>query len=122
MLEKGKARGLVVNSGNAPTPSPAARAAKSTALTRARDRRAPGLSRRKEVLLASTGVIGEPLDATKFEGVLQATHERLAPGPWLDAARAIMTTDTFPKVAMASVTRVLRGRGVVIAAWRRARA
>ena len=57
----------------------------------------------KEVFRASTGVIGEPLDATKFEGVLDDAHSRLAGLPWLDAARAIMTTDTFPKVATATV-------------------
>jgi glutamate N-acetyltransferase/amino-acid N-acetyltransferase len=49
------------------------------------------------VFIASTGVIGEPLDAAKFEGVLQECAARAAPRPWSDAARAIMTTDTFPK-------------------------
>jgi glutamate N-acetyltransferase/amino-acid N-acetyltransferase len=51
------------------------------------------------VFLASTGVIGEPLDPSKFAAVLDDTAARLADGPWIDAARAIMTTDTFPKVA-----------------------
>lgn len=111
VLKKGKARGLVVNSGNA-NAFTGSKGRESTALTAEIAARALGC-KPAEVLLASTGVIGEPLDATKFEGVLQATHERLAPGPWLDAARAIMTTDTFPKVAMASVT--LDGVDVVIA-------
>jgi glutamate N-acetyltransferase/amino-acid N-acetyltransferase len=53
------------------------------------------------VFLASTGVIGEPLDATKFDGVLQTLASVAGPGQFLDAAKAIMTTDTFPKVATA---------------------
>src|SRR6185369_1648842 len=56
-----------------------------------------------EVYLASTGVIGEPLDATKFDGVLGRLAESAAPGDWMSAAKAIMTTDTFPKVATATV-------------------
>ena len=55
------------------------------------------------MFLASTGVIGEPLDATKFNGVLGALAEQAAPGEWMGAAKAIMTTDTFPKVATATV-------------------
>src|SRR5215211_4763502 len=51
------------------------------------------------VFLASTGVIGEPLEASKFEGVLEGCEERADESGWLDAAKAIMTTDTFPKVA-----------------------
>jgi glutamate N-acetyltransferase/amino-acid N-acetyltransferase len=55
------------------------------------------------VFLASTGVIGEPLDATKFNGVLGALAESAVPDEWMNAAKAIMTTDTFPKVATATV-------------------
>jgi glutamate N-acetyltransferase/amino-acid N-acetyltransferase len=55
------------------------------------------------VFLASTGVIGEPLDATKFNGVLGTLAEQAASDEWMDAAKAIMTTDTFPKVATATV-------------------
>src|SRR5947199_58065 len=56
-----------------------------------------------QVFLASTGVIGEPLDATKFGGVMDRLVATAAPGGWDDAARAIMTTDTFPKGAAAIV-------------------
>jgi glutamate N-acetyltransferase/amino-acid N-acetyltransferase len=55
------------------------------------------------VFLASTGVIGEPLDASKFDGVLATLADSATPDGWMDAARAIMTTDTFPKVATATV-------------------
>jgi glutamate N-acetyltransferase/amino-acid N-acetyltransferase len=48
-------------------------------------------------------VIGEPLDATKFNGVLDDLVAQATPDGWLDAAKAIMTTDTFPKVATATV-------------------
>src|ERR1700682_2247916 len=56
-----------------------------------------------EVFLASTGVIGEPLDATKFDGVLATLSETASPGDWMNAAKAIMTTDTFPKVATKTI-------------------
>ena len=54
-----------------------------------------------EIFLASTGVIGEPLDATKFAGVMDGLAANAKPGDFLAAAKAIMTTDTFPKVATA---------------------
>src|SRR5450631_698865 len=78
-LAGGKARALVVNSGNANafTGKAGARAAKLTAAIAAKATGAP----QTEIFLASTGVIGEPLEASK----------------------AIMTTDTYPKVATVGV-------------------
>jgi glutamate N-acetyltransferase/amino-acid N-acetyltransferase len=100
-IKGGKARVLLVNSGNA------------NAFTGKRGRQAVKLSAemaagvagcgQRDVFLASTGVIGEPLDARKFDGVLIDAAERARPGPWNDAARAIMTTDTYPKGASRSV-------------------
>jgi glutamate N-acetyltransferase/amino-acid N-acetyltransferase len=55
-----------------------------------------------EIFLASTGVIGEPLDATKFAPVMQGLANSVAGTFFHEAARAIMTTDTFPKVATAT--------------------
>jgi len=49
-------------------------------------------------------VIGEPLDAHVFDGVMEAMVAKAAGGGWLDAAKAIMTTDTFPKVATAQTS------------------
>ncbi len=96
-LPLGKARALLVNSGNA------------NAFTGKKGREAVELSAEivagalgcpvAEVYLASTGVIGEPLAAEKFAGVIEGLRYRAAPAPWIDAAEAIMTTDTFPKVA-----------------------
>ncbi|MFG1480192.1 bifunctional glutamate N-acetyltransferase/amino-acid acetyltransferase ArgJ [Xanthobacter sp. V4C-4] len=101
LLKKGKARALVVNSGNANAFTGKTGRA-STALT-AEIAAAKLGCKPGEVFLASTGVIGEPLDATKFESALTEAAARLVDYPWLDAARAIMTTDTFPKLATAQV-------------------
>ncbi|AKR57182.1 N-acetylglutamate synthase [Devosia sp. H5989] len=100
-LGGGAARGLVVNSGNANafTGSKGRESVQKTAEIAAR---ALGCGT-GEIFLASTGVIGEPLDASKFEGVLDNLAGRLVSSPWMDPAKAIMTTDTFPKVATATV-------------------
>jgi glutamate N-acetyltransferase/amino-acid N-acetyltransferase len=100
-LKGGKARALVVNSGNA-NAFTGKTGRSSTALTAKIAAKAVGCSE-SEIFLASTGVIGEPLDATKFDGVLGRLAETAEPGDYLAAAKAIMTTDTFPKVATATV-------------------
>ena len=100
-LPRGNARALVVNSGNA-NAFTGKTGRRATALTAAIAAKALGCSP-SEVFLASTGVIGEPLDATKFDGVLGSLAAQAASGEWMGAARAIMTTDTFPKVATATV-------------------
>src|ERR1700716_2458599 len=99
--KRGFARALVVNSGNA-NAFTGKTGKQSTALTAAIAAKAVGCSP-NEIFLASTGVIGEPLDATKFDGVLAMLAQSAVPGEWIGAARAIMTTDTFPKVATATV-------------------
>ena len=100
-LGRGLARALVVNSGNA-NAFTGKTGRQSTALTADIAAKAVGCGL-NEVFLASTGVIGEPLDAGKFDGVLGTLVENVAAGEWMAAARAIMTTDTFPKVATATV-------------------
>jgi glutamate N-acetyltransferase/amino-acid N-acetyltransferase len=99
-LKRKSARALVVNSGNANafTGKSGREATKLTAQIAAK---AIGCSM-NEIFLASTGVIGEPLDARKFDAVMGDLVARAAPGHVLDAAKAIMTTDTFPKVATAT--------------------
>jgi glutamate N-acetyltransferase/amino-acid N-acetyltransferase len=96
-LKGGKAKALLVNSGNANafTGRVGADAVKLSAKIAAA---ATGASER-QIFIASTGVIGEPLDATKFDGVLEKLAHEARPDAWLEAARAIMTTDTFPKLA-----------------------
>lgn len=100
-LKGGQARALVVNSGNANafTGKNGRAATKFTADITAK---AIGC-KPADIFLASTGVIGEPLNAKAFDGVMDGLVAD-AQGPrWLDAAKAIMTTDTFPKVATATV-------------------
>ena len=100
-IKGGGASALVVNSGNANafTGKSGREATTLTAEIAAEAARCkPG-----DVFLASTGVIGEPLDATKFAGVMDRLVADAAPGGWHEAAKAIMTTDTFPKGAAAVV-------------------
>lgn len=100
-LKGGKARALVVNSGNANafTGKTGRAATKFTADIAAK---AIGC-KPADIFLASTGVIGEPLNAQAFDGVMDGLVADATETRWLDAARAIMTTDTFPKVATATV-------------------
>ncbi len=100
-LTAGKARAVMVNSGNA-NAFTGKKGRETVEMSAAYVASALGVPA-GEVFLASTGVIGEPLDPKKFESVLGELSSRLAPAPWLDAARAIMTTDTFPKVVTATV-------------------
>jgi glutamate N-acetyltransferase/amino-acid N-acetyltransferase len=99
-LAGGTARALVVNSGNA-NAFTGRSGREATKLTAAFAAKALGC-RPQEVFLASTGVIGEPLEAGKFAAVMDQLVARAAPMPWIEAATAIMTTDTFPKVATAT--------------------
>ncbi len=52
-----------------------------------------------EVFISSTGVIGEPPQAEKITSGLPRAVEALSPANWAGAAGAILTTDTFPKLA-----------------------
>jgi len=106
----GRARALVVNSGNANTFTGQAgeQAVQDTvsAVTRlvgcAED----------AVCISSTGVIGEPLPVGKIIDALPPLYATLHPNGWADAADAIRTTDTFSKSATARAT--LNGREVTI--------
>ena len=100
-LAGGSARALVVNSGNA-NAFTGRKGADAVALTADIAARAAGCLP-SEVFVASTGVIGEPLPAEKFAGVVDALVSDAEAGDWQGAARAIMTTDTFPKAASRSV-------------------
>ncbi|MEK1874210.1 MAG: bifunctional glutamate N-acetyltransferase/amino-acid acetyltransferase ArgJ [Rhizobium altiplani] len=99
-LPHGTARAVVVNSGNA-NAFTGLKGRDATALTAKSAAAAAGCGE-NEVYLASTGVIGEPLDATKFSGVLDQMHKDATGDFWFEAAKAIMTTDTYPKVATRS--------------------
>jgi glutamate N-acetyltransferase / amino-acid N-acetyltransferase len=96
-LVGGKARALVVNSGNA-NAFTGAKGRASAESTAAEAAKLIGC-KPSEVFVSSTGVIGEPLDAAKINAVLPDIVKVASGDKWHDAARAIMTTDTFPKVA-----------------------
>jgi len=96
-LVGGVGRALVVNSGNA-NAFTGMKGKKTVEETAARAAEAVGCSA-AEVLIASTGVIGEALDPDSFTGRLQQLAADAAPDGWLEATQAIMTTDTFPKLA-----------------------
>jgi glutamate N-acetyltransferase/amino-acid N-acetyltransferase len=107
-LGGGVARAVVVNSGNA-NAFTGVKGKAATELTAKSAAVAVGCSE-NEVFLASTGVIGEPLDATKFAGVLGDMQRMAEADFWQEAAKAIMTTDTYPKVA----TRTAEIGGVIV--------
>ena len=100
-LAQGGARALVVNSGNANafTGGIGARAVAEVAEAASKATGAPP----EEIFMASTGVIGEPLDPAKIAAVLDELNANAQSDGLMDAAKAIMTTDTFPKVATARV-------------------
>jgi glutamate N-acetyltransferase/amino-acid N-acetyltransferase len=100
-LGKGQARALVVNSGNA-NAFTGKKGADATRMTAEAAAAAVGCTP-DDVFVSSTGVIGEPLDASKFAHLLAGLANSAAADRWPDAAKAIMTTDTFPKLATRTV-------------------
>ncbi len=101
----GSVQALIVNSGNANAFTGAAgdAVARHMATSVAE---AIGVAE-PEVLVASTGVIGEQLPLEPFDAALAGLVEALSEpttDQWQAAARAISTTDTFPKAAAATVS------------------
>jgi len=99
-IKGGRARALVVNSGNA-NAFTGKTGRDACAFTAKLAAGAVGC-KLTEVFLASTGVIGEPLPAQVFGGVMDDLVEKATDEGYVDAAGAIMTTDTFPKLATAT--------------------
>ena len=110
VLETGTAKAVLVNAGNA------------NAFTGKRglasvDRMAKASAEAfsvtpKDILLASTGVIGEPMDDAVITGYLPQLTANLSDQSWADAAAAIMTTDTFAKAASQKV--MIDGEAITI--------
>ncbi|MEM7634317.1 MAG: bifunctional glutamate N-acetyltransferase/amino-acid acetyltransferase ArgJ [Pseudomonadota bacterium] len=109
-LQNGKARAIVVNASNANafTGKAGLRTVEAT-LDQACTVVGCDAS---EVYLASTGVIGEPLDPVPITSRLPDMQARATGDGWMAAARAIMTTDTFPKLSTATAR--LGGKAVTI--------
>ena len=119
-LPGGTARGLVVNAGNANVFTGAA----GRAATRSTAQAAAALigCAPTEVFLASTGVIGQTLPYERITAALPALHASLSPDAIADAARGMMTTDTFPKASTRTadiggvpvrVTGIAKGSGMI---------
>ena len=113
-------RALVVNTGNANAGTG------DDGLARARKVCAAAAAqlgcRPVEVLPFSTGVIMEPLPVDRIVTGLPAATAALTADAWLDAAEAIMTTDTVPKARSArvavgrrtvTVTGIAKGAGMI---------
>ena len=109
-IEKGRLRGIVVNSGNANACTGEQGERHAVMMARAAAQRI-GCDP-YEVAVASTGVIGVPLPVERIMKAVKGMG--LRPGDWIDVAKAIMTTDTKPKLigvelALGSGTVHLRG-------------
>jgi glutamate N-acetyltransferase / amino-acid N-acetyltransferase len=100
------ARALVVNSGNANTFT-GQKGRDAVNMTAEFASKAADCETR-DVFIASTGVIGEPMDAGKFSHRLAGLAKEAKADNFEAAARAIMTTDTYPKL----VTRTVKIGGV----------
>jgi len=101
-VASGRARAVVVNSGNANACTGARGLTDARRMTQLVAQRLAVAE--EDVLVASTGVIGKYLPMEKLEEGIARAAEALARGPRADEAisRAIMTTDSHPKVAAAT--------------------
>jgi glutamate N-acetyltransferase/amino-acid N-acetyltransferase len=119
-LARGRARALVVNAGNANafTGPQGECAAADTAAAVAALLGCPA----EEVFVASTGVIGEALATEKLVAALPVAAAALGRAGWEHAARAIATTDTFPKGSAATavvdnvpvrIAGIVKGAGMI---------
>ena len=110
-IKPGHARAILINSGSANACTGKKGLADGRRLSRLV---ASSLKMNPEnVLLASTGVIGKPLPISLIEANLPRLLSSLSPGGLGDAARAIVTTDTFPKAVI--LRRKVSGREITVA-------
>ncbi len=96
-LRAGSARALVVNAGNANAFT--GQRGEDTVKTTVKAAADAAGCAESQVFVASTGVIGEPLDAGAFAHLLGDMAKTAKGGRFFDAAKAISTTDTYSKVA-----------------------
>lgn len=94
-IRSGKLRAIVVNSGNA-NAATGPKGLKNAFATAEAAAKALKISK-NEVLVSSTGKIGVQLDVGKIRRALPAAVRGLSADNFTAAARAIMTTDAFPK-------------------------
>ncbi len=119
-IKSGTCRAIVANSGNANCCTGQRGAADAAAMAKmaADALNIPEAS----VLVASTGVIGQLLDIGKIEAAMPSLISSISTDGWPDFARAIMTTDTVPKIvtrdvalgdASFSIAGVAKGAGMI---------
>jgi len=119
-LRGGRARALVVTAGNSNVFT--GKAGRDTCAATAAAMAELAGCKPREVFLASTGVIGERLPTEKLTAALPPLFAHLAADGWPAAARAIMTTDTFPKAStrtarigdtLVTVNGIAKGSGMI---------
>ena len=119
-LKVGSARAIVVNSGNSNAFT--GKLGVETVGQTARETAYYLNCRYEEVFVASTGVIGQPFPASLITNHLDATIKKLDHDGWDEAAKAIMTTDTYPKMATRScqidgktvtINGIIKGSGMI---------
>ena len=108
-LKKGKVKAIIINAGNANTFTGDAGAKAMHKLVNFISQKFDILS--SKIFVASTGVIGEPFPFKKIINAV-SKFDKAKKSNWLNAAKAIMTTDTFPKVSEASA--IIDGKKVLI--------
>jgi len=99
-IKKGLCQAVIVNSGNANacTGSQGLRDAKRISSLVAKQLKID----ERLVFPSSTGVIGSPLPMKKIEGKIPELMDHLSPEGWMETVKAMMTTDTFPKIEVAT--------------------
>jgi glutamate N-acetyltransferase/amino-acid N-acetyltransferase len=119
-VKSGKARAIIANSGNANCCTGDKGMEDTVAMAGSVE---SGLNISDgQVLVASTGVIGEPMPMEKVKAAVPGLLESLSPDGFSDFAHAIMTTDTIPKTVSVSgnidgktytVTGIAKGAGMI---------
>lgn len=119
-IASGRAQAIVANSGNANACTGSRGIEDALAMARA-TAKALGIAD-ELVLVASTGVIGQPLNLSAMEAAIPKLSGQLSRTGLFEVAQAIMTTDTFPKAASRkvfvgerafSVAAVAKGAGMI---------
>lgn len=93
-LENGVARGIIANSGNANACAPMGH---ENAVKMSEAAAAATALKPEDFIVASTGVIGQPLNISVIEQACPTLASLLSRDGSMEAAKAIMTTDTRPK-------------------------
>jgi glutamate N-acetyltransferase/amino-acid N-acetyltransferase len=100
-IKSGRGQAIIINSGNANacTGEDGYKDAVETANVVSRELGLAG----NHVYVSSTGIIGRPLPLSKIMKAIPMAVKELSPASLINAAAAIMTTDTFPKIAFKKV-------------------